>query len=121
MVVLRQQGEEGGSAQLSGPAIWLPLSSQAIRFLMGPSCCFLYVRGKDSQGLLPPCLAPWPQPHKNPAQENETSNRKLRVFVVKPVMLRRIFCSACGQKAGTYWPQEKDRGPEIGQGDFHPL
>jgi hypothetical protein len=82
------------SAQLSGPAIWFPLSSQAIRFLMGPSSWFLHVWGKDSQGLLPPCLAPWPQPHKNPALENETSNRKRRVFVLKPAILRRIFCRA---------------------------
>lgn len=90
MMVLRQQGERGGATQLSGPAICLPLSSQPIRFLMGPSQWFLHVWGRDIQGLLPLCLAPWPQPHKNPPRK--MSNKKnSRVFVVKPGHAQKSF------------------------------
>lgn len=46
------RGAWGDATQLSGPAIWLPLSSQAIRFLMGPSRWFLYVSGEGQPGLI---------------------------------------------------------------------
>lgn len=102
------RGKRGGSAQLSGRgAIWSPLSSQAIRFLMGPSLWFPQVQRKNSQALLAPCLAPWPQPHKNPAQENETSSRKLGVFVVKPATLRKMFCSAEDRRQGQIVPKRR--------------
>lgn len=51
-------GREPAPAPLSGTAIWLPLSSQSIRFLMSlltDSC----MCAEDSQGLLLPCLALW--------------------------------------------------------------
>lgn len=53
------RGREQAPAGLSGTAIWLPLSSQSIRFLMSllaDSCMYV----EDSQGLLLPRLALWP-------------------------------------------------------------